>query len=208
MPAPPPPTVPQWELLPLPRGRAAEPFARQWLADRLGRVPDALRIHRSPQGRPMLESPAGVDCNWSHSGDRLAVALGRGVQVGIDIELVRPRPRALELARRFFAPAEADWLAAPGRGDPVHDFIRLWCAKEAVLKAHGRGLSFGLEKLEFRASGGTLQLVCCDPALGAPDDWQVLGLAPAPGYLGALAWRAPAPAHVPAAGPTGHTAPR
>ena len=69
-----------------------------------------------------------------------------------------------------------------------HAFTRLWCAKEAVLKAHGRGLSFGLEKLQFALDGdGPPRLVACDPALGAPADWRLHAWTPVPGYLATLA---------------------
>ncbi len=183
-PAPPP----CWGTLPLEPGRPAEPVARRWLAARLGCEPEGLRLDRSAHGRPVLELPAGWDCNWSHSGSLLAVVLGERMRVGIDIERERPRPRALELARRFFTPAEADWLAAHGPGDASRDFLRLWCAKEAVLKAHGRGLAFGLDRLEFRDRGGCLRLAACDPALGDPEAWRVLEVRPSPGFLGALAW--------------------
>ena len=79
-----------------------------------------------------------------------------------------------------------------------HAFLRLWCAKEAVLKAHGHGVSFGLHRLRFGEEGhgyqhGNLRLVECDPELGEPAQWQLRELQPAPGYLGALAWR-PRPA--------------
>ncbi len=67
--------------------------------------------------------------------------------------------------------------------------MRLWCAKEAVLKAHGRGIAFGLERLEFTADGEDWALSACDPALGVPADWTLHVFAPAPGYLATLAWR-------------------
>ena len=68
-------------------------------------------------------------------------------------------------------------------------FLRLWCAKEAVLKAHGHGLAFGLHRLEFATTGGRLHLHACDRALGRPEHWSLEEIEPAPGYLGALAWR-------------------
>ena len=37
-----------------------------------------------------------------------------------------------------------------------HWFFRLWCAKEAVLKAHGHGISFGLHKQRFAPDGAGL----------------------------------------------------
>ena len=67
--------------------------------------------------------------------------------------------------------------------------MRLWCAKEALLKAHGQGLSFGLDKLVFAERGNALALVACDDALGAPGDWTLHEWMPLEGYRAALAWR-------------------
>jgi 4'-phosphopantetheinyl transferase len=182
----------RWAWQPHPPLAPAEPLARQWLAAQLGMAPDDLPLGRDPRGRPRLGAPlSGWDCNWSHSGDGLLIALGDGVQVGIDLERVRPRARALDLAQRFFTAPELAWLhAAPSAAVRDHGFLRLWCAKEAVLKAHGHGISFGLHRLRFAESPDGLRLVECDPELGAPDQWSLSELQPEPDYLGALAWRA------------------
>lgn len=174
----------------LPR-QPGEPLARAWLAAQLGRDVDALPLTRDARGRPRLDGDlARWDCNWSHSGDGLLVALGEDVRVGIDLERLRPRARALELAERFFTAGELAWLhAMPSTAVRDHAFLRLWCAKEAVLKAHGHGISFGLDRLRFDEFDGRLQLVECDRALGQPQDWDLQELHPAPGYIGALAWR-------------------
>lgn len=186
----PEPHPPCWTWLPLPRGEVAEPLARRWLGERLECAPDLLSLRRDDHGRPQLEGGfAGWDCNWSHSGEGLLVALGRAVRLGIDLEWVRPRPRAMELARRFFTAAEADALAGLPTTQREPAFVRLWCAKEAVLKAHGRGLAFGLDKFEFEISHAGVRLVRCDAALGDPAQWSVLELVPQPGYVGAMAWR-------------------
>ena len=191
---PPPPAdataAPVWAWLPLPRGAQAEPAARAWLATRLGGAPEGLPLQRDRHGRPQLGAPfEGWDCNWSHSGAGLLVALGAGMALGVDLEWVRPRPRAAELARRFFTPNEAARIGAVAGEQRTAAFVRLWCAKEAVLKAHGRGLAFGLDRLAFAGAAGGLALVRCDPALGAPGDWRLRELAPAPGYVATLAWR-------------------
>jgi len=182
----------RWQWQPHAPGVAAEPLARTWLAAQLGVTPaSALALTRDGRGRPRLDGAQSAthDCNWSHSGAGLLVALAEGMQVGADLEHVRPRPRAQWLAERFFTAPEARWLA--GRDDHERDraFLRLWCAKEAVLKAHGHGLSFGLDRLRFESRGDALRLAVCDPALGTPAQWSLHEFEPAPGYLAALAWR-------------------
>ncbi len=172
------------------RGEPAEPQARRWLARELALPEDALALWRDGRGRPHLGAAhAGLDANWSHSGERLLVALARGARVGADIEWLRPRPAAMTLARRFFTPGEAAQLGALPAQEAEDWFVRLWCAKEAVLKAHGHGIAFGLEKLEFARDGERWRLQACDPELGAPEDWHLHAFTPAPGYLATLAWR-------------------
>ncbi len=103
---------------------------------------------------------------------------------------------AAELAARYFTPAEADALRALAEADLNLAFLRLWCAKEAVLKAHGHGISFGLQRLEFAPvqagdvlTAAPLRLVACDPQLGAPEHWTLHQWQPHPHYLAAVAWR-------------------
>ena len=181
------------------RGDDAEPRVQAWLAVTWNLAPETLTLSRDTHGRPQLDGggrhpdPHGADLNWSHSGDWLIAACAEGARVGIDIELLRPRPKALALAQRFFAAEETAWLLTLA-DDPTrlqHAFTQLWCAKEALLKAHGRGLSFGLEKLRFELDDTDTapRLVACDPALGTPADWRLQAWAPAPGYLATLAWR-------------------
>lgn len=178
-------------VLPHRRGTRGEPSVRPLLAETFGMPAGELPLQRDPRGRPRLHAPLqGYDLGWSHSGDALLLALGEGVTLGVDIERAREHPRALELAQRFFHPDETAWLGsldATARGDA---FIRLWCAKEALLKAHGHGIAFGLEKLVFANDDGALRLVACHAALGAPHDWTLREWQPLPGYHAALAWRA------------------
>ena len=178
--------------LPYRRGTPAESLALPWLAAELGVAPDAVGLWRDAYGRPHLgHRHAGFDANWSHSGEALLVTLGAGVRVGVDIEFHRPRPGAMALAERFFTPAEAAALVQlpPARAETA--FVQLWCAKEAVLKAHGRGIAFGLERLAFTPVDDGWQLTATDPALGHPEDWSLHAFSPMPGYLATLAWRSP-----------------
>lgn len=175
-------------LRPHARGERGEALAIEVLSAALGA--SVLTWQRDAHGRPQLHGEhARFDANWSHSGDLLLVALGEAVEVGVDLEHLRPRPRAMELAQRFFhADETARLLALPADARPLA-FVRLWCAKEAVLKAHGQGISFGLEKLVFDEREGELRLIACDSALGAPEDWRLHEWEPQAGYRAALAWR-------------------
>lgn len=177
-------------LRPHPPRTPGEAQARRLLAAELATPEAQLPLRRDERGRPWLHAPlAHVGTGWSHSGDYLLVAIGAHVRLGVDIERQRARPRLLELAQRFFHPDEVallQALAAPAREAL---FFRLWCAKEALLKAHGHGLSFGLHRLRFAEdAAGVLHLAWCDPALGVAARWQVHEWMPLPGYRAALAW--------------------
>ena len=86
--------------------------------------------------------------------------------VGADIEVVRPRSGLADLIASRFTAAEADCIKAGCGGSPERGFYRHWTAKEAYLKATGRGLA-GLRATEL--------------ACGPPDAIRVDG-SPADGW--------------------------
>ena len=167
------------------------------LAGYLGVAESIVALDEDARGKPYLSrsTPAPSDdvlpeFNWSHSGDHALIAVSRHGAVGVDIERPGKNLRAIEIARRFFDGSEADALEALDPDARDRAFIGLWCAKEAVLKAVGEGLSFGLARLAFAHVGGPdWELARTDPALGDPSDWQVSGFDPEPGYRGSVAWR-------------------
>jgi 4'-phosphopantetheinyl transferase len=176
-------------LLPHAARQRGEPAAREKLAQLLAQPPHALPITRDAQGRPHFIAPLHhLETGWSHSGDALLLALGEDVELGVDIERLRPRPRAMEVAERFYHPEEIAWLRAVDDDARLLAFVRLWCCKEAVLKTHGQGISFGLHRFHVALGDGSPRLVACDPGLGRPDDWRLHEWAPQPDYRAALAW--------------------
>jgi phosphopantetheinyl transferase len=121
------------------------------LAYHLGIEPRLVRYRHTcavcgsqEHGRPELD---GYDGEWSfslsHSADVAVIAVARE-QVGVDVEVVRPR-RALErVARRVFPDDEYErWctLVEPQR---TRAFLQAWTAKEAYLKRLGVGITRGL----------------------------------------------------------------
>ncbi|MDX1625625.1 MAG: 4'-phosphopantetheinyl transferase superfamily protein [Wenzhouxiangellaceae bacterium] len=147
--------------------RMAQRFVlRLLLGAYLGRPGRDVAIERTAAGKPRLvDDASGLEFSLSHTGERLAIAVARGVPVGVDIE---PEGRALRwrrLATRYFPPAEAEQLV---RIDDEESgrcrFLRHWTAREALIKAVGRTIAGHVGAVELADEGG--------PALRAlPEDW-------------------------------------
>ena len=89
--------------------------------------------------------PSAVGCgdwqvNITHCQGAIAVAVAEGIQVGVDVEAGDKRISEADLARVYFAAAEASALAAQPFAQTRSGFYRLWSAKEALAKAAGGGL--------------------------------------------------------------------
>lgn len=112
----------------------------------LGTPPETVTIGRDADGRPILTGAGAgnVDFNLSHSGRYALIGLVRRGRIGVDVEVCRPLPDALRIARHHFASDEATALAALPAGSVQAAFFALWTRKEAVVKATGTGLSLPL----------------------------------------------------------------
>jgi len=96
-------------------------------------------------GRPRIEGlPA--DFSISHTSGLAVCAICPGGRVGVDVE-PQTLPNA-ERLRTFFAKAEWDEIQAAV--EPPKAAALLWTAKEAALKADGRGLSLGPSDIDAR----------------------------------------------------------
>lgn len=160
---------------------------RALLAAYLRVGPETLLFERGEHGKPGL---AGLQFNLSHTGTALLLGVSRDVELGVDLERsTRPVRTLPELAQRWFAPREAQVLAALPEAAQTPAFLRLWTCKEAVLKCSGAGISSGLDRVEFElSSAGSIEGMCGE------EPWQVLALAPDAAHIGALAFRGkPAP---------------
>jgi 4'-phosphopantetheinyl transferase len=171
--------------------RRDEAWLRPLLAAHVGCAPERLVLRRGAHGKPYLDEPAAFEFNLSHSRGAALLGLSRRQPIGVDIETSRRERPVLELARRFFADSEADALAAIAASERQAAFLRLWSCKEAVVKADGRGIGFGLSRVAFTldANGMPARLNVIDASAGAATQWQIVGLAPSKGHTGALAWR-------------------
>lgn len=177
--------------------RAIGAAAREVLASLLRAYaghPDVPAIERGAYGKPFAPALPELDFNLSHAGPHVLLAFARRQPLGIDLEQAQRRLWSVdELARRFFAAGEIAALTRLPASARADAFLALWTHKEAVLKALGVGLAFGLDRLEFAldAGGAVTALRAIAPEAGAREEWHLRRLMPAPGLVGALAWRGP-----------------
>ena len=85
------------------------------------------------KGKPYLPGAPEVRFNLARSQELALVGVALGVEVGVDIERLRPLPDHEAIAERFFPPSEREGL-------DERDFFRRWTRIEAKLKARGVGL--------------------------------------------------------------------
>jgi 4'-phosphopantetheinyl transferase len=161
-----------------PGARILRATAREVLGARLGVAPDALEVSRRcrhcghpTHGKPTLPGAPEVSFSVSRSGAIGVIAIaGDGVQIGVDIEQVRPRTNLAALAARTLGPeALAAWRAAR-EDEQLVRFLHAWTAKEAYLKAVGTGITVRLSEVPEQPAG-----------------WSVEQFPVADGYVGALA---------------------
>lgn len=167
---------------------AGRGMQRDVLARYAGVAPERLTFATGPAGKPSLEpNPGDVRFNASNAGGLAVIAVTAGLDVGIDIEPLRPIPHAMDLARRFFSPAEIEALTAMPTQEHEAAFLAAWTRKEAYIKALGGGLGVGLDS--FTVSIGTGEPArLLDNGLGSEkaDTWSLMTLTCAVGWTGAL----------------------
>jgi 4'-phosphopantetheinyl transferase len=122
----------------------------------LGRI----EIQNTPEGAPFIQVQDGAaqtDClSISHCGHLALCALapGRDLRVGADLEKIEPRTETFILD--YFTPGERQIVAdCPAQNRAVVVTL-IWSAKEAVLKALGVGLRWDTRAVEVCAIDGIL----------------------------------------------------
>jgi 4'-phosphopantetheinyl transferase len=106
--------------------------------------PTVWHFCSGPNGRPRLAESSvfalALDFNISHSDDAIAIAVGWGGRVGIDIE---PTSRIFNdgLENECLTPWELDaFRALSDKHRRRRFFLETWTLKESYLKARGEGL--------------------------------------------------------------------
>jgi 4'-phosphopantetheinyl transferase len=175
--------------------RAVRAVARATLQRLLHRYGGDLPIEIGigSHGKPFAPALPWLDFNLSHAGSHVALAFARDQALGVDIEECARKVSVDGVSRRFFSAPEAAAIARLAPDGRSAAFLQLWTHKEAVLKALGEGLSFGLDRVEFDLSeggqAGPMRRIASDA--GRPGEWQLRRFAPTAGVTGSIAWRGP-----------------
>lgn len=189
-----------------PRQRRArlDGLLRRILAGYTGTPAAQLQFGREPRGRPYLlpataaaqprtaaasPPPALPDFNLSDTVGGTLVGVACGVRIGVDLERTARTLSHRALAPRYFAPEEAEALAALPEARARQTFLRLWTAKEAACKATGSGIGGMLAQWVFACNRGDPRLLRAPVEAQPAAQWQFRRLAPAPGYTAVLACR-------------------
>lgn len=164
---------------------ATRVILRALLGERLGVPAAEVPLRTSKNGKLFVS--ASVLFNVAHSGDLAVFAFTRSLDVGVDVELLRPVTNLPEVVELALAPSEAADLQSVPAGDRTSAFLACWTRKEAYLKARGIGLGSPRDVAVTVRPGVPERLLSVQGAPAEPTRWELTSFEPAPGYVGAVA---------------------
>ena len=160
--------------------------ARSMLEEIYGLHRPTTEFEISANGKPFLRSRPDIAFNIAHSGDLVLVGMGRGLQLGVDVEQHRSGIDFDAIGDLAFARQEIEGVSFVA-GEKF--FFRQWCLKEAVSKALGTG--FGADPRRFAIDTNALPPVTF-VGKGLDDvgeGWTIAEFDVGDGYSAAAAWR-------------------
>ena len=166
----------------------ARALLRHVLARYLCVAPAAVPLALAPGGKPYLVGRSDVGFNVSHADGLALFVVGPSPDVGVDVERLRDDLDVASVAAIVCTPGERDHLATLPPDARRRAFFECWTRKEAVAKAWGSGLAEPLESLDVGRGEGAYALPQTPPrGRSGARAWTVISLAPAEGYVGAVA---------------------
>ena len=125
---------------------------RAVLSREVGCPNESLAFEAAKHGKPFAlvdGQPASISFNVSHSGSHGLIAVAPIGRLGVDVEERAPRRNLDNLIEGVFSPQERAELESLEGCEQLHVFFRFWTIKEALVKAHGKGLSMKVAELEI-----------------------------------------------------------
>ena len=122
-------------------------LVRAVLSRALRCAPAQVPIALGTYGKPAVAGSAW-QFNLAHTAHWLSVVSAPHGALGLDIETHDRAINVQELSDIVLHPREREMLAQLSEPARRQTFVQLWAAKEAYVKAIGRGIAYGLAKLE------------------------------------------------------------
>jgi 4'-phosphopantetheinyl transferase len=132
-------------------------------------APDEWMFSTNAYGRPQAVNKGATDCslsfNISHTAGLIVLGVTKCRSLGVDVENIVRLNISIEIANRYFAPAEVTLLNAVLPEQQQYRFYEYWTFKESYIKARGMGLSLPLDKFSFHYSNDHTVELAIDPEL-------------------------------------------
>ena len=152
-----------------------------------------INFSYGPYGKPRVQddiSSTGIHFNLSHSNGLALFAVTRDVEIGIDLEMIKPLSDLEGIVTNFFSPSEIAEFYKVTANERLFAFYNCWTRKEAFIKAIGKGLTYDLSEFDvslapdkpariLSISGNTEQAAC----------WSLAELNPASDFVAAIAYK-------------------
>ena len=167
----------------------AHGLLRRELGRALDQDPRTLDFVIGEHGKPYAGPHwSDVTFNLSHSGGQILIAATRGRAVGIDVEQTEREVEWRRLAQRYFSERECRELEDLPEERRRAGFFSGWARKEAVVKAHGAGISLELASFDVRLDPDRdPELLSVRGPQWSQSHWSLTQLSVPDGYVGCLA---------------------
>jgi 4'-phosphopantetheinyl transferase len=96
-------------------------------------------------GKPYIKDNP-IYFNISHSGEIVTCAINKNIEIGVDIEQIRP----ISFSDIKTNMLNSEWCNINKSENQLATFYHYWTQKEAVLKADGSGLNISLKSFEVK----------------------------------------------------------
>ncbi|MDJ0649274.1 MAG: 4'-phosphopantetheinyl transferase superfamily protein [Xenococcaceae cyanobacterium MO_188.B19] len=170
---------------------AARAILRELLAGYLQTSAEQISFTYNPQGKPELASSFNnidLQFNISHSEDLALYSFNYQQQIGIDLEYLRENVDYASIAKRFFCDTEFQLISSCIAEKQQQRFYQLWTAKEAYLKAIGKGLGGGLETSEIKLDQeDNIYLHSISNKPETASDWSLYNFIPETNFVATIA---------------------
>lgn len=134
----------------------AHALKRAVLAIFLGIPQKELVFGTNGYGKPFCQNDGAPCFNLSHSCEWVALAVSNFSEVGVDLEF----PRRVDVDRVLKRISSDSQMERYNLNKPtMRDFLCFWTQKEAVSKAHGRGISVGLSGIPCSGTVGVEEVL-------------------------------------------------